>query len=466
MRLTTTLRGNTFRFGSLKEVLGKANEERSGDELAGVAAQDLKERIAAKTVLSELLLADIRNAPILPPEQDEVSRCIEEGLDEAVFGSIRNWSVAELREYILRTETDSRELLRLSKGLTSEMIAAAAKIMSNLDLIQAASKIEVITRCNTAIGHKGTLASRAQPNHPTDSPEGVRASLYEALSYGCGDAVIGINPVTDHPSQTGELLRATKAVMEEWSIPTQNCVLAHVTTQMQAIQQGAPADLIFQSIAGTEAGNRSFGIDAGLIGEADSIIRSLGSATGPNRWYFETGQGSELSSAAHHGIDQVTLEARCYGFARQFKPFLVNTVVGFIGPEYLYDSKQVIRAGLEDHFMGKMHGLPMGVDVCYTNHMKADQNDMDNLAVLLAAAGVNFVIGVPMADDCMLNYQSLGYHDIATLREMLRLGPAPDFARWLEQTGLWSGGRLTPAAGDPTFFTRSPGSPISQKNAG
>lgn len=457
MKLKTTIRGNSYTFNDLKELFGKANEERSGDELAGVAAQDLKERIAAKWVLSELPLADIRNAPLLSPEHDEVSRCIEEDVDESVYASVKNWSVAELREYIVRTETTGAELLRISRGLTSEMIAATAKIMSNLDLIHAAAKIEVRTRCNTEIGMKGSFASRAQPNHPTDSPDGMRASLYEALCYGVGDAVIGINPVTDHPAQTKELLCATKEVMEEWQIPTQNCVLAHVTTQMRAIELGAPADLIFQSIAGTEAGNRAFGIRTRLLNEADALIHELGSASGPNRWYFETGQGSELSSEAHHGIDQVTLEARCYGYARRFKPFLVNTVVGFIGPEYLYDSKQVLRAGLEDHYMGKMHGLPMGVDVCYTNHMKADQNDMDNLAVLLATAGVNFVIGVPMADDCMLNYQSLSYHDIATLRELLRLSPAPDFARWMERMGLLRGCRLTEAAGDPTIFLRRRG---------
>jgi ethanolamine ammonia-lyase large subunit len=454
MKLKTTVSGITYQFGSLKELFGKANEERSGDELAGVAATDLKERIAAKMVLSDLQLSDIRDSPILPAEEDEVSRMIEESVDESVYRSICRWSVAELREHILRTETKGADLLHLSKGLTSEMIAAVAKIMSNLDLIQAASKIEVLTRCNTEIGRKGTLASRAQPNHPTDSPEGMKASLYEALSYGIGDAVIGINPVTDNPYNTKELLEATKEVMEEWNVPTQNCVLAHVTTQMQAIRQGARADLIFQSIAGTERGNRAFGIDKSLLDEADELVRSQGSASGPNRWYFETGQGSELSAEAHHGIDQVTLEARCYGLARHYKPFLVNTVVGFIGPEYLYDSKQVIRAGLEDHFMGKMHGLPMGVDVCYTNHMKADQNDMDNLAVLLAAAGVNFVIGVPMADDCMLNYQSLSYHDIATLRELLRLTPAPEFARWMERMGLYEGGTLGKLAGDPTLFAK------------
>jgi ethanolamine ammonia-lyase large subunit len=452
MKLQTTLAGKTYLFHSMRELLGKANEERSGDELAGTSAADLRERIAAKYVLADLRLADIRNEPLLDPEHDEVSRIIEEGVEEEVYRNIAGWTVAETREYILKTGITSHELLHLSKGMTSEMIAAVAKLMSNLDLIQAAAKIEVVTHCHTEIGMKGTLSSRAQPNHPTDSPKGMKASLYEALSYGIGDAVIGINPVMDSPENTKELLLAAKEVMGDLLIPTQNCVLSHVTTQMKAIQMGAPADLIFQSIAGTQKGNRAFGIDGALLEEADALIKQCGSARGPNRWYFETGQGSELSSEAHYGIDQVTLEARCYGFIRRFKPFIVNTVVGFIGPEYLYDSKQVIRAGLEDHFMGKMHGLPMGVDVCYTNHMKADQNDMDNLGVLLAAAGVNFVIGVPMADDCMLNYQSLSYHDIATLRELMRLSPAPAFASWLESRGIMEQGRLTAKAGDPTWW--------------
>ncbi|WP_438434997.1 ethanolamine ammonia-lyase subunit EutB [Gorillibacterium sp. sgz500922] len=452
MSLKTTLSGMTYTFTSLKEVMGKANEERSGDELAGVGARDLRERIAAKLVLAEVPLSRFRSEPLLPPEQDEVSRLIEESVDEAVYRTVERWTVAELREFLLSPAADSQQLLRLSKGLTSEMIAAAAKLMTNLDLIQAAGKIEVVTRCNTEVGHAGTLASRAQPNHPADSPAGMKASLCEALSYGIGDAVIGINPVMDSAENTRELLLAVKEVMERWSIPTQNCVLSHVTTQMKAIRQGAPADLIFQSLAGTEAGNAAFGINAALLGEADDLIRREGTASGPNRWYFETGQGSELSSNAHHGIDQVTLEARCYGLARLYRPFLVNTVVGFIGPEYLYDSKQVIRAGLEDHFMGKLHGLPMGVDVCYTNHMRADQNDMDNLSVLLGSAGVNFLIGVPMADDCMLNYQSLSYHDIATVRELLRLAPAPEFARWLEEQGITEGGGLTARAGNPLLL--------------
>jgi ethanolamine ammonia-lyase large subunit len=448
----TTLLGNTYQFNSLKEIMAKANEERSGDILAGISAENMKERIAAKCILADLPMSAFRTYPLLSPDEDEVSRVIEEGVDSVVYKRIKNWTVAELREYILDEHTNSTDLLILGRGLTSEMIAAVAKLMSNLDLIQAASKIEVITRCNTEVGHKGVLAARAQPNHPADDLLGMRASLYEALSYGAGDAVIGINPVIDTTSNIYGLLSETKEVIHQFSIPTQNCVLSHVTSQMRAIEKGAPADLIFQSLAGTQAGNESFGISIPLLEEASALIFEKGTAAGPNRWYFETGQGSELSSNAHFSIDQVTLEARCYGLARQFKPFLVNTVVGFIGPEYLYDSKQVIRAGLEDHFMGKMHGLPMGVDVCYTNHMKADQNDMDNLSTMLAVAGANFVIGVPMADDCMLNYQSLSYHDIATLRSVLRLKPTAEFEKWLEKYGILEAGKLGDAAGDPTLF--------------
>ncbi|WP_028552837.1 ethanolamine ammonia-lyase subunit EutB [Paenibacillus sp. UNC451MF] len=452
MRLKVGLQGSVFQFKDLKEVFAKANEEKSGDQLAGIAAQDAKERMAAKLVLSDLTLADIRNHPLLPPETDEVSRVIEEAVNEKIFAEIRGWTIAELREYLLRQETGNSEIHRISRGLTSEMVAAAAKLMSNLDLIQAASKMEVTSHCNITIGQKGVLAGRAQPNHPTDNIQGIKASLFEALSYGIGDAVLGINPVIDTAESVKDILLETKEVMGKWQIPTQNCVLAHVKTQMRAIRQGAPADLVFQSLAGSEDGNKAFGIHIELLDEADELIRREGTGTGPNLWYFETGQGSELSAEAHHGIDQVTLESRCYGLARRYKPFIVNTVVGFIGPEYLYDAKQVIRAGLEDHFMGKLQQLPMGVDVCYTNHMKADQNDMDNLAVLLAAAGVNYIIGVPMADDCMLNYQSTSYHDIATLREMLGLRPAPEFERWLERMGIMENGKLTSIAGDPTIF--------------
>ncbi|SFE38681.1 Ethanolamine ammonia-lyase heavy chain [Paenibacillus algorifonticola] len=452
MKLSVTLKGRNYSFHDLKEVLAKANEEKSGDRLAGIAAADAAERVAAKYVLSELRLADIRENPLLCPDKDEVSRLIEEDLAEDVYQAFSSFTVGELREYLLRSDTTGSELLRVGSGLTSEMIAAVCKLMSNLDLIQAASRMEILTTCRTTIGYKGTLASRAQPNHPSDHVGGMKASLFEALSYGIGDAVIGINPATDAVENMKSLLYATKEVIDRWSIPTQNCVLAHITTQMRAVEEGAPADMLFQSLAGTEEGNRGFGIDLALLEEADALIRARGTAEGPNRWYFETGQGSELSSESHFGIDQVTLEARCYGLAKRFNPFIVNTVVGFIGPEYLYDSKQVIRAGLEDHFMAKLHGLPMGCDICYTNHMQTDQNDMDNLSILLASAGVSFVIGVPLADDCMLNYQSLSYHDIATVRETLRMKPAPAFEAWLESVGVMRDGRLTAEAGDAIRF--------------
>lgn len=452
MNLHVTLRGQTYRFADLKEVFAKANEEKSGDQLAEIAAAETKERVAAKYVLGDLTMADIRENPLLPPETDEVSRIIEEDVDEEIYRTIRGWPVAGMREYLLRSEVTGADMHRIAAGMTSEMIAAVCKLMSNLDLIHASAKMEVLTTCRTTIGCAGTLASRAQPNHPSDHPGGIKASLFEALSYGIGDAVIGINPVIDTTENIKALLGASREVIEHWAIPTQNCVLAHVTTQMRAIQSGAPADMLFQSLAGTEEGNRGFGISVRLLEEADAMIRELGASKGPNRWYFETGQGSELSSESHFGIDQLTLEARCYGLAKRFKPFIVNTVVGFIGPEYLYDSKQVLRAGLEDHFMAKLHRLPMGCDICYTNHMKADQNDMDNLGILLASAGVNFLIGVPMADDCMLNYQTMSYHDIATIRETLRKRPAPEFEAWLERTGIMQNGRLTGDAGEGFRF--------------
>ncbi|OXS76773.1 ethanolamine ammonia lyase large subunit [Domibacillus enclensis] len=453
MNLKTTLGGEVYHFNNLKEVFAKANEEKSGDRLAGLAAETVQERIAAKTVLSDITLGEIRSHPFLPADEDEVSAIIEGDINEPIYSSMKNWSVAELREYILSNETGDRELKRISKGLNSEMIAAVTKLMSNLDLVHAANKVEILTTCNITIGHKGTLSSRLQPNHPTDNVDGMIASLKDGLSYGIGDALIGINPVDDSVESVKRLLHATHDFIDDWQIPTQNCVLAHVTTQMKAIQQGAPADMIFQSIAGTEAANRSFGISAELIAEANDLAKRHGTGTGPQRMYFETGQGSELSAEAHFGIDQLTLESRNYGFARHYDPYIVNTVVGFIGPEYLYNSKQVIRAGLEDHFMGKMHGIPMGVDICYTNHIKADQNDIEDLGVLLTAAGVNFIIATPMGDDCMLNYQSMSYHDVATLNQTLGKTPAPDFLKWLEKMGVYENGHLGPNAGRISLFS-------------
>ncbi|MFJ6207129.1 ethanolamine ammonia-lyase subunit EutB [Lysinibacillus sp. NPDC092081] len=454
VNLSVIFGGEKYNFKSLKDVMAKANEEKSGDQLAGIAAESVQQRIAAKAVLSELLVKDIREHPLVPSENDEVSRIIEGDINEQIYGEIKNWSIEQLREYILSNETGDRELKRLSKGMNSEIIAAVTKLMSNLDLVHAANKVEILSTCNITIGQKGTLSSRLQPNHPTDNIDGIIASLKEGLSYGIGDAVIGINPVDDSVESVKKVLQATKEFINDWSIPTQNCVLAHITTQMKAIKQGAPADMIFQSIAGTEIANRSFGISADLIREAEELVKKQGTGTGPNLFYFETGQGSELSAEAHMGIDQVTLESRNYGFARHFNPYIVNTVVGFIGPEYLYNNKQVIRAGLEDHFMGKMHGIPMGVDICYTNHIKADQNDVEDLSVLLTAAGVNFIIAAPMGDDIMLNYQSMSFHDVATLLQTFGKKPAPEYLAWLEKMGIYENGRLSARAGDLSIFER------------
>ena len=453
VKLVVRLGDFTYRFKNIKEVFAKANEEKSGDALVNLAARFVQERIAAKIVLSEMTLQYIRENPLIPYEQDAITRLIDDNLDTVIYDEVKSWTVAQLREYILQLDVDSDEIKRISKGLSSEMIAAVTKIMSNLDLIHASSKIEVLTTCRTTIGYRGTLSSRCQPNHPTDSIEGIIAATKEGFSYGVGDAVLGINPVNDTVESMKRVLHATKDWINEWEIPTQNCVLGHITTQMEAIRQGAPCDLIFQSIAGTQKANEAFGISIEVLDEAKALMEEQ-HGTGRNLFYFETGQGSELSSEAYFDVDQLTLEARNYGFAKHYNPFIVNTVVGFIGPEYLYDSKQVIRAGLEDHFMGKMHGLPMGVDICYTNHIVADQNDIENLGVLLGNAGVNFVIGVPMGDDIMLNYQSLSFHDIATLQHTLRKPPAPEFASWLEKMGIYENGQLSKRAGDVSVFQR------------
>lgn len=423
MILKTNLFGHTYQFKSITDVLAKANEEKSGDRLAGVAAESAEERVAAKVVLSKMTLGDLRNNPVVPYETDEVTRIIQDQVNDRIHDSIKNWTVEELREWILDHKTTDADIKRVARGLTSEIIAAVTKLMSNLDLIYGAKKIRVIAHANTTIGLPGTFSARLQPNHPTDDPDGILASLMEGLTYGIGDAVIGLNPVDDSTDSVVRLLNKFEEFRSKWDVPTQTCVLAHVKTQMEAMRRGAPTGLVFQSIAGSEKGNTAFGFDGATIEEARQLALQSGAATGPNVMYFETGQGSELSSDAHFGVDQVTMEARCYGFAKKFDPFLVNTVVGFIGPEYLYDSKQVIRAGLEDHFMGKLTGISMGCDVCYTNHMKADQNDVENLSVLLTAAGCNFIMGIPHGDDVMLNYQTTGYHETATLRELFGLKP-------------------------------------------
>ncbi|HHL2058919.1 TPA: ethanolamine ammonia-lyase subunit EutB [Clostridium perfringens] len=453
MILKTKLFGKVYAFKSLNEVMAKANEEKSGDRLAGLAAESSEERVAAKVVLSNITLEDLRNNPAVPYEIDEVTRIIQDDVNEKIYNEIKHWTVSEFREWILDENTTGADIRRISRGLTSEMVAAVAKLMSNMDLIYGARKIKVTAHCNTTIGEKGTLSARLQPNHPTDDPDGIMASLLEGLTFGVGDAVLGLNPVDDSVDSVTKVLKRFDEIKRKFKIPTQTCVLAHVTTQMEAIRQGAPTDLIFQSIAGSEKGNEAFGFNAATIEEARQLALKQGTATGPNVMYFETGQGSELSSDAHHGVDQVTMEARCYGFAKRFQPFLVNTVVGFIGPEYLYDSKQVIRAGLEDHFMGKLTGIPMGCDACYTNHMKADQNDIENLAVLLTTAGCTYFMGIPHGDDVMLNYQTTGYHETAALREMFGLTAIKEFQDWLVEMGFVDeNGKLTKKAGDASVL--------------
>jgi len=440
--------GHTF--ATLSEVMAKANEEKSGDRLAGVAAANARERIAAKATLADVRLRTFVEDPLLAPEDDELSRVFFAELNPTAYRRIADWTVGEVRERLLADAVDACVALR--PGLLPEMAAAVAKLMSNLDLMVAAKKLPVIVRGRSTLGQAGRLATRVQPNHPRDGVDGVLASTLEGLSYGCGDAVLGINPVDDRIEVVQRLADALQSTRQRLDVPTQVSVLAHVTTQMRALEHDAPLDLMFQSVGGTQAANRAFGIDLALLDAADAVIGEKGHLDSPTRWYFETGQGSELSSAAHAGLDQVTLEARCYGVARRYRPLLVNTVVGFIGPEYLYDARQVIRAGLEDHFMGKLLGVPMGVDVCYTNHMAADQNDLENLAVLLSAAGCNYFMAVPMGDDCMLSYQTSSFHDAGALRELLNLRPAPEFETWLERHGLLESGRLTARAGDARVF--------------
>ena len=453
MILKTTLFGHTYEFKSVREVMAKANEEKSGDKLAGIAAETAEERVAAKVVLSNLTLENLRENPAVPYEEDEVTRIIKDGVNESIYNSINGWTVAQLREWILDTETTGDMIKRVSRGLTSEMVAGVAKLMGNLDLIYGAKKIHNPTHCNTTLGLPGTFSSRLQLNHTTDDPKGIMASVMEGLSYGCGDAVIGLNPVDDSVESVARILKSFDEFKNKWEVPTQICVLAHVTTQTEAADKlNAPIDLMFQSIAGSQKGNEAFGLNAQMLQDGREMMLKKGTSTGPNVMYFETGQGSELSSEAHNGWDQVTMEARCYGFAKKYDPFIVNTVVGFIGPEYLYDSKQVTRAGLEDHFMGKLSGLPMGCDCCYTNHMKADQNDIENLSMLLAAAGCTYIMGVPEGDDCMLMYQCTGYHEAAALREILGLRPTKEFDAWLEKMGFSKDGKLTPLAGDASVF--------------
>ena len=454
MLLRTKLFGHTYEFADIKDLLAKANEEKSGDQQAGIAARSAAERVAARHVLAEVPLSALRENPVVPYDEDEVTRAIDDAVNERIYDEIKGWTVGDFREWLLSNKTTSADIRRISNALTGEMVAGVTKLMGNLDLVVAARKIRVVTHNANTMGLPGTLASRLQPNHPTDSVDGIRAATYEGLSFGSGDSVIGINPSDDTVGSVSRLLEMTWDVIDKWEVPTQNCVLAHVTTQMEALKRGAPVGLVFQSIAGSQKAMESFGVSVGLLDEAYDLAKKHCVTAGPNYMYFETGQGSALSADAHHGADQLVLEARNYAIAKRWQPFQVNTVVGFIGPEYLYDSVQIIRAGLEDHFMGKLTGISMGCDVCYTNHAKADQNSNDNLAVLLASAGVNFIMGIPMGDDAMLSYQTTSYHDAPSLRQALGLRPLPEFEAWMEEVGLWKDGQLTDIAGDASFFLK------------
>lgn len=459
----TTLAHRTYHFASLKDLLAKASPARSGDVLAGISADSAEERMAAKMALADVPLRDILADPLIPYEQDEVTRLIIDTHDPQAFTDISHLTVGDFRDWLLDDSTDTQCLSRVARGITPEMAAAVSKIMRNQDLILAASKCRVITRFRNTIGLPSHLSVRLQPNHPTDDLRGIAASMLDGLLYGAGDAVVGINPASDSLPVLERLNHMMADIIDRFAIPTQSCVLTHVTNTLQLIERGAPVDLVFQSVAGTEAANSGFGINLALLHEAQEAALSLGRGTlGHNVMYFETGQGSCLSAGAHHGVDQQTCEARAYAVARHFDPLLVNTVVGFIGPEYLYDGKQIIRAGLEDHFCGKLMGLPIGCDVCYTNHAEADQDDMDTLLTLLCNAGLTFLIGVPGADDIMLNYQSTSFHDALYARRLLGLKHAPEFGEWLTRMQIIDNGgqlRLT-GASHPLLSILPQGAPV------
>jgi ethanolamine ammonia-lyase large subunit len=467
-----------FQFRDLPDLFAKANEEKAGDQLAGLAARSEQERVGAKLALADLTLQEIVANPLIPPDEDDVSRLILETHDHEKFLMIKSMTVGEFRDFILSDETSEAMLKSLHWAITPEIAAAVTKLMSNKDLVLAANKIRVITRCRNTMGERGVLGIRLQPNHPADDAGGILLSAFDGLLYGCGDAVIGVNPATEAVESVNAILHALQRLIDAYNIPTQACCLAHISTQLKAMERGAPLDLLFQSVAGTQKANESFGITLSMLREGRERVlehhknrnieksshRVIGETPGahdanspsrirqelkakgqepqplPHVMYFESGQGSALSADAHHGVDQLTLEARAYGVARVFEPFLVNSVVGFIGPEYLYDERQIIRAGLEDHFMGKLLGLPMGCDVCYTNHAAADQNSADNLLILLTAAGCNYFMGVPCSDDVMLNYQSTSFHDALAVRRLFNLRPAPEFLAWLHAMGLYKDG--------------------------
>ena len=453
MGFAHTLNGNTYRFADLRTLLARASPLRSGDALAGLAADSGAERVSAQMALADLPLGHFLTELVVPYETDEISRLIIDSHDAAAFAPVAHLTVGGLRDWLLSDQADAAALSSLAPGLTPEMAAAVSKIMRIQDLIAVAAKCRVVTGFRTTIGLEGRMSTRLQPNHPVDDRRGIAASILDGLMYGSGDAVVGINPASDSVETVVEVLEMLDGLRLASGAPIQSCVLAHVTTALAAMERGAPVDLVFQSIAGTEAANRAFGISLSVLDEAWDAARGRNRGTvGDNVMYFETGQGSELSADAHHGVDQQTVEARCYAVARRYQPLLVNTVVGFIGPEYLYDGKQIIRAGLEDHFCAKLLGLPMGCDVCYTNHAEADQDDMDTLLTLLAVAGVTFIMGVPGADDIMLNYQSTSFHDNAAIRQLLNLRPTPEFEAWMERMGLMKDGRLTSLAGDMRVF--------------
>ena len=449
--------GRRFVFGSLRELMAKASPQRSGDVLAGVAAGDEEERAAAQLALADLPLKTFLTEALVPYEADEVTRVILDGHDADAFAPVSHLTVGDFRDWLLSGAANEVSLSRLAPGLTPEMVAAVSKICRNQDLVLIARKCRVVTRFRNTIGLRGRLSTRLQPNHPTDDPTGIAASILDGLMYGSGDATIGINPATDSVPAVTTLVHMLDEIIRRYEIPTQSCVLTHVTTSIAVIERGAPVDLVFQSIAGTEAANRSFGVSLATLREGHDAAASLKRGTlGDNAMYFETGQGSCLSAGAHHGVDQQTLEARAYGVARVFRPLLVNTVVGFIGPEYLYDGRQIIRAGLEDHFCGKLLGVPMGCDICYTNHAEADQNDMDTLLTMLGVAGVSFVMGIPGSDDIMLNYQTTSFHDALYARTVLGLKPAPEFQDWLERAGIFEPGEtLALGAKLPRAFERA-----------
>jgi ethanolamine ammonia-lyase large subunit len=448
VQLASTIRGVRYTFASVTEVLAKANPPKSGDDLAGISARDAVERVAARAVLAGLTLRELREHPVVPYERDELTRYVEDELDAKAFTAVAHLTVGQFREWLLDIATTGAALRAIAPGLTPEMAAAACKLMSSFDLMTVGAKCEVVVRANSTLGLPGRLSSRCQPNHPTDDIDGILASAREGLAYGCGDAVIGINPATDTARSTAEILKVIDDLLRRNAVPTQHCVLSHVTVQMKALELGCPMDLMFQSLAGTEAANQAFGISGALLDEATQLMMAKGTTQGPNRMYFETGQGSALSSAAHHGADQVTIEARAYGLARRYQPFLVNTVVGFIGPEYLEDGPQISRAALEDHFMGKLLGLPMGCDACFTYHARMTQDELESLKVLLGAAGCTYLMALPVGDDIMLNYQSTSYHDIPTLRRLLGKRPTPEFEAWLDARDIWHGDAPGPRFGD------------------